>query len=226
MAIQHRDITDPNIHEPKGVATANQGTAYMADGLGSGIWRKLVATDLSGVASSTEDHRILLGPSGAFKTAADFSIGSMLINNNQNAFGVTSAADSTLNTDSDYVLLTGNGAPWQADDLNLMRGVTFNTDRMTITVAGIYKLEFWAVIKGFPSNSAAIGVKYRLNGNTLGPAKAVIKSNSTGDYGNISAFGITQLSPNDYLQIMVASTTTGNLLFENFRFTAQLLKAT
>jgi hypothetical protein len=36
--VQHRDITDPNIHEPKGVKFAPEGTAYVADGLGGGQW--------------------------------------------------------------------------------------------------------------------------------------------------------------------------------------------
>jgi len=38
MAIQHADITDPDIHEPKGVATASLGQIYIADGAGSGTW--------------------------------------------------------------------------------------------------------------------------------------------------------------------------------------------
>lgn len=36
--IQHATITDPDIHEPKGAATAAAGLVYEADGLGSGTW--------------------------------------------------------------------------------------------------------------------------------------------------------------------------------------------
>lgn len=36
--IQHSAITDPNIHEPKGVASAQAGQVYFADGSGSGDW--------------------------------------------------------------------------------------------------------------------------------------------------------------------------------------------
>ena len=35
---EHSAITDPNIHEPKGVATATSGTVYVANGAGSGSW--------------------------------------------------------------------------------------------------------------------------------------------------------------------------------------------
>lgn len=35
---EHNTITDPYLHEPKGVATANAKEVYIADGLGSGSW--------------------------------------------------------------------------------------------------------------------------------------------------------------------------------------------
>lgn len=38
MSIEHKDIIDPNIHEPKGVSTAAAETVYRANGLGSGTW--------------------------------------------------------------------------------------------------------------------------------------------------------------------------------------------
>ena len=39
MAIEHDTITDPYIHEPKDISTANAGQIYVADGLGSGSWK-------------------------------------------------------------------------------------------------------------------------------------------------------------------------------------------
>lgn len=55
---QHSAITDPNIHEPKGAASAAAGTWYIADGLGSGSW----------TTSSSEsiDNQVIV------KTSADF----------------------------------------------------------------------------------------------------------------------------------------------------------
>lgn len=38
MAIQHKDIPDADLHEPKGVVTAALGAVYIADGAGSGDW--------------------------------------------------------------------------------------------------------------------------------------------------------------------------------------------
>lgn len=36
--VQHSALTDPNIHEPKGVSTAAAGKVYIANGAGSGTW--------------------------------------------------------------------------------------------------------------------------------------------------------------------------------------------
>jgi len=38
MTIQHKLITDPDIHEPKGVAAAAANKVYVSNGTGSGVW--------------------------------------------------------------------------------------------------------------------------------------------------------------------------------------------
>ena len=51
--LEHVDILDPEIHEPKGVASAAAGTVYVANGAGSGAW-SLAA--IPGVATATLDQ--------------------------------------------------------------------------------------------------------------------------------------------------------------------------
>lgn len=36
--VNHSTLTDPYLHEPKGIASANAGTVYVSDGAGSGNW--------------------------------------------------------------------------------------------------------------------------------------------------------------------------------------------
>jgi hypothetical protein len=36
--VNHSALSDPYLHEPKGVSTATQGSIYVADGAGSGSW--------------------------------------------------------------------------------------------------------------------------------------------------------------------------------------------
>jgi hypothetical protein len=38
--VNHSTLTDPYLHEPKGVASAPSGSVYVADGAGSGDWTK------------------------------------------------------------------------------------------------------------------------------------------------------------------------------------------
>lgn len=37
--VQHSELTDPNIHEPKDITTAQDGQVYVADGANSGSWK-------------------------------------------------------------------------------------------------------------------------------------------------------------------------------------------
>ena len=39
MTVQHNSITDPDIHEPKGIASATEGKVYVSDGASSGDWK-------------------------------------------------------------------------------------------------------------------------------------------------------------------------------------------
>lgn len=36
--VQHSSLTDPNLHEPKGISTAAANTVYLANGSGSGVY--------------------------------------------------------------------------------------------------------------------------------------------------------------------------------------------
>lgn len=40
--MQHKDIPDGQIHEPKGISTATEDSVYVANGTGSGTWVKVI----------------------------------------------------------------------------------------------------------------------------------------------------------------------------------------
>jgi len=52
MTIQHKNITEADLHEPKGVSLATADTLYVADGAGSGTWEKIAPTSLAGVTTN------------------------------------------------------------------------------------------------------------------------------------------------------------------------------
>lgn len=45
--IEHKDLPDSLLHEPKGASTAAAGTVYVADGASSGSFQKLPITSLN-----------------------------------------------------------------------------------------------------------------------------------------------------------------------------------
>jgi hypothetical protein len=50
---EHDSITDPDIHEPKGVSAAAAGAVYVADGIGSGSWQ---ISGIPGISGAAEDQ--------------------------------------------------------------------------------------------------------------------------------------------------------------------------
>lgn len=152
----------------------------------------------------------------------DAAYADMQIANNAIPFPLTAAADPTLNTTSQYVLLTGPGAPFSNTITN---GVTFSTDKLTVSTAGVYRVTFWAGISLFPSNTAKIAIKFKLNNTTFATRKVVTKSTANGDYGNLAASALITLAANDYIQLYIASDVTGNVNLADANLILDLIKA-
>lgn len=223
MSIQHKSIPDSELHEPKGVATAANSTVYVGNGTGSGSWRKLAPTELSNMSATlTQSNRKLVsdGANGITSTY-DSAYGVMAITNNTNGFTVTTASDVTLNTNTDYKILTGGGAPWAGESLF---NITFSGDRLIVPVNGVYKIEVWTDLTSFPSTTAKIAVKYLINGTTYSTRKIQAKSNSAGDSGNLNGFGLISLNASDYIQLAVASSAAGSVIFNSFNSTLSLVR--
>jgi hypothetical protein len=225
LTIQHKDIPDANRHEPKGASSAVANSVYSANGSGSGTWQKVLSNNLNGIAgdSGNANQKIVTNGAGGFQLRRDAVYGVMGISNNTNAFAVSAAADATLNTNTDYALFSGTGAPWVFEVNN---EVTFSVDRMIFPVTGVYEVQAWGNITQYPTNTAFVGLKYRLNGTTFSARKQKTKSNSAGDSGVVSAFALFQANAGDFIQLYVASTAAGNLIIQDFNTTIKLLRQT
>ena len=108
----------------------------------------------------------------------------------------------------------------------MLYGTTFTTDRIAVSTPGVYEVRFWSNIGTFPSNTAKVGARFRINGTTWSPRTVVVKANSSGDAGSMNAFGLVTLSANDYVQLYVASSAAGNLVLNNANLTIELKRAT
>ena len=223
--VEHKNLPESQLHEPKGVSTAANREVYVANGTGSGAWQKIKSENLQGLTGDGGlSGRIPVSDgAGGFTLATKNAYGGMGITSNSNNFAVTAGADATLQTVGDYVLFAGAGAPWVAENLF---GVTFSTDRLIAPVAGVYEIKFWGNVTGYPSTSALVGSRFKINNSTWSTRTAVCKSNAAGDVGVLSSFGLVTLAANDYVQLFVASSATGNLVLKNANFTLELKRAT
>lgn len=59
--VAHASLTGTNLHEPKGVATATSGQAYIANGAGSGVWTNIATASFTGMIA---DFPTPIPPSG------------------------------------------------------------------------------------------------------------------------------------------------------------------
>ena len=59
--VEHSQLPDELLHEPKGASTAAAGTVYVADGAGSGSFTKLPTTSINMTLESVD---VLVDPAG------------------------------------------------------------------------------------------------------------------------------------------------------------------
>lgn len=223
--IQHKDIIEANLHEPKGVSIAALGTSYVADGIGSGVWKKTGSANLAGLSGDggISDKVVMSDGAGGFKLVSNIAYGEMGITNNTNNFATTASADPTLLTTTGYVLFTGGGAPWVT---GLVEKTAFSTDKLTVNTTGVYSVNLWFNLSAFPISSSLLGVRFKINGSTWNSRPVILKANSSSDNGFISLTEMVSLTAGDYLQVFVGSSYTGNFLVKNANFTVDLKKAT
>lgn len=135
--VNHSTLTDPYLHEPKGVASASTGKVYVANGSGSGAWQDhrrsvftLHFTDLStaenfycpipfgGTVSRVTS--VLEGSIAGsdlvvtVKNSSSSTMGTITVTQSGSAAGDVDFVNPTTNntvTDNDYILVQTDGGP-------------------------------------------------------------------------------------------------------------------
>ena len=200
MTIQHKLITDPDIHEPKGTATALANQVYAADGSGSGSWQDVKPAGTVGAVANKVYVTNGAG-AGTMQYPAGKLYADMYIDG-----GVTS---QTLSAGSAYAKLDP-GSEWTA---GAYKGLTINgTDgTITLTEAGTYMVSFWVA---FTTASVATGTvynfKYAINGTPGSRILKVSKYTNGADLISLCATGLVTVSANDVLSIHVAGDATSS----------------
>ena len=197
----HKAIPDAELHEPKGAAGASSGDIYTANGAGSGVWTPPAIHEPKGIDTATTMEMYVadgLG-GGSWQDNAMSVHGQMAVTNNSTATVTASAADATLNTDSDYVKIV---AGWSGTHLE---GITFNTDKLVVPVDGDYTLSFWCAVK-VPLNNNFVGVKFAVDDATpYSLQKLVTQSVTTTDYKNMFGSSMLTLTAGQTISIYIAS---------------------
>lgn len=163
-----------------------------------------------GISTATDREMYMAdgAGSGTWQRSIVSDHGDMNITNNAIATATTAASDATLNTDTDYTKIS---AGWAAGHI---LGIAFDTDKLVATIAGDYKLTFWAAIK-IPLNNNFIGIKFAVDDSTpYSLQKLVSQSATTNDYRNMFGSAIIQLAAGQSVSIYLASTKTDNLVVE------------
>lgn len=177
-----------------------------------------------GIASVAEGYTYVADGVGGGNWRRATAYGSQVIINNAINFALTAVADTTFNTTSQYTLLTGAGAPWTSESLY---GVTFNTDRLIVPVTGVYELKLWMNVLGFPTATAKVASRYRINGTgAFSTRKPTVKSGAAGDICQMVFSEHVTLTAVDYIQLYVASDGTGNLVLGDANLTLNLVRQT
>lgn len=98
---EHSSITDPNIHEPKGVATATSGQVYKANGSGSGSWQDVLPSQ-----TGNSGKFLTTNGSTASWTASTSAGGSILARGSINGTSVTGSYNIASASGSSQVTVT------------------------------------------------------------------------------------------------------------------------
>lgn len=104
--VEHNAITDPNIHEPKGVSSASSGTVYVADGAGSGTWStvgtkvsEVIVNDASDFPTAVSDV-ITLAADTVYYIDGDINVGNdrFVLSSNTQLLGYGSTISTITST--------------------------------------------------------------------------------------------------------------------------------
>lgn len=123
--VNHSTLTDPYLHEPKGVAAAASGDVYVADGAGSGSWtakQTLIELSLEGYLEDVSAVEKVYVPIPFAGTVVKvLTVLEASISSSNSTVTVKNAAGSSMGT----LTITASGSA--AGDIDVLTPVSNNT---------------------------------------------------------------------------------------------------
>lgn len=221
MAIEHRNIPEDGLHEPKGVSTAASDRVYVSDGNGSGSWDKVDADTLQGTVSNAtpSGQRIVTDGSGGFSAepAAGRSRMLMTLTNNTAVVPMTAATDSTLSSNSDYTILN------LAFSFENGQGMGNGSNYIEVTQGGVYTVDFWANAKA-SNNDVRLALKAVVNDTNFITRRPKLSLPTAGEISNFSANGFHEFQAGDQVKLAIASSVSTDITIEDLTFQMLLVE--
>lgn len=200
MAIQHKNITEADLHEPKGVSTASSGTVYKANGAGTGAWSYPIVgqnTALSGQVFVSNGAN-----SGTWSYPPAKGHAEIYIN--------SGATTHTLGSAQSYTKLNPSGE-WTASGYEDVISVDAVNGEIDLDLAGHYKIDFWCT---FTTAALASGTLYRfkfaIDGVVSNRILTVQKFSNGVDTLHVAATGLVEATAGQALSIHVAGDATSS----------------
>lgn len=189
MTIEHVNIDNANLHEPKDVSASAVNKVYVANGAGSGVWQLITSSQVSSGAATLGQHLLADGSGGATFADAPGSIhGEMEISGNSTA--------TTISASATFVKVS-QGTP-SGDHLN---GITFDTDHLVIPVDGTYAVFASVSFEGDAGDIFRFDVAIDAS---LTPMNHVARRKTpNADVGHIMTGGMHTLTAGDQISIIV-----------------------
>jgi hypothetical protein len=189
--IQHENIVDPYIHEPKGVAAANDGELYVADGAGSGAWEKVNTTSLLNISVDPDENNILVADgSNGFKAVVGTAHGYTTFTDFASPYTWTYSATYTKVAATS----TAGGTPTEVTEAT--------TSKLTYTGTEDRHLHAYAIVSLKQASGADRDIRIAIAKNgTVNTSSAIIITSKTGEWHTVTVHYPLEASTNDYFEV-------------------------
>lgn len=139
--------------------------------------------------------------------ASGVNYGTRTITNNATLIAKVAAVDPTLATNTDYTQVTGI---FGAIPDGITRGITQQTNSLTIARTGAYEIMLWASLSASTTNTD-IAFKFAINGVIGLVRRPRVRLDVANNISGLCANGLVQLNAGDVVTLWLASTTGTNV---------------
>lgn len=136
--------------------------------------------------------------------ASGVNYGTRTITNNATTLAKTAAADPTLVSNADYTQVTGIFGSLPD---GIVRGITQQTNSITVGRTGAYEIMLWASVST-ANNNVNVAFKFAVNGVISLVRRPIVRLDVANSIGTVCANGLVQLNSGDVITLWIASTVT------------------